>query len=225
MFERFTRAARDTVVSAQTTARRLDHPVVGTVHLLVALTEREESLRSLLGEHGITGQTVQRELTALLDTAPSDQASPEAVATDDAAALAAIGIDLTRIREAVESRFGPGALDEAAGQVPPTRRRGLSLLRRSRAGTGETELLRADGGSRPGARPGRHVPFTPAARKALELSLREALRLGDREIGADHLLLGLLRTGEGTAAAVLQRLGVEAVPLRQALEGRRRRAG
>jgi ATP-dependent Clp protease ATP-binding subunit ClpC len=51
--------------------------------------------------------------------------------------------------------------------------------------------------------PGGHIPFTPRAKKALELSLREALQLGHNYIGTEHILLGLVREGEGTAASIL----------------------
>jgi ribosomal protein S18 acetylase RimI-like enzyme len=54
-----------------------------------------------------------------------------------------------------------------------------------------------------------HIPFTPRAKKVLELSLREALQLGHNYIGTEHLLLGLVREGEGVAAQVLRNLGVE----------------
>jgi ATP-dependent Clp protease ATP-binding subunit ClpC len=54
-----------------------------------------------------------------------------------------------------------------------------------------------------------HVPFSPPAKKALELSLREALQLGHNHIGSGHLLLGLLREEDGTAAQVLGDLGVD----------------
>ena len=55
--------------------------------------------------------------------------------------------------------------------------------------------------------PSGHVPFTPRAKKVLELSLREALQLGHNYIGTEHILLGLIREGEGVAAQVLQKLG------------------
>jgi ATP-dependent Clp protease ATP-binding subunit ClpC len=56
---------------------------------------------------------------------------------------------------------------------------------------------------------GGHIPFTPRAKKVLELSLREALQLGHNYIGTEHILLGLIREGEGVAAQVLLRLGAE----------------
>ena len=92
----------------------------------------------------------------------------------DADALETIGIDLSTIREKVEAAFGPGALDRE-----PARTRTGRLVS------------------------GRHVPFTARAKKVLELSLREALRLKADRIADGHLLLGLLREGNGVAAKVM----------------------
>jgi ATP-dependent Clp protease ATP-binding subunit ClpA len=55
--------------------------------------------------------------------------------------------------------------------------------------------------------PSGHIPFTPRSKKVLELSLREALQLGDSYIGTEHILLGLAREGEGVGAQVMDRLG------------------
>ena len=55
--------------------------------------------------------------------------------------------------------------------------------------------------------PSGHIPFTPRAKKVLELSLREALQLGHNYIGTEHILLGLIREGKGVAAQVLVKLG------------------
>ena len=52
-----------------------------------------------------------------------------------------------------------------------------------------------------------HIPFTPRAKRVLELSLREALNLGDDHIGTEHLLLGLLAEGDGVGAQIVARLG------------------
>ena len=54
-----------------------------------------------------------------------------------------------------------------------------------------------------------HIPFTPRAKKVLELSLREAINLGHNYIGTEHILLGLVREGEGVATQVLQKLGAD----------------
>ena len=63
--------------------------------------------------------------------------------------------------------------------------------------------------------PSGHIPFTPRAKKVLELSLREALQLGHNYIGTEHILLGLIREGEGVAAQVLVRLGADLNRVRQ----------
>ncbi|MDQ1466284.1 MAG: ATP-dependent Clp protease ATP-binding subunit ClpC [Actinomycetota bacterium] len=68
---------------------------------------------------------------------------------------------------------------------------------------GEVEEIIGRGGSAPSG----HVPFTARAKKVLELSMREALQLGHNYIGTEHILLGLIREGEGVAAQVLVRLG------------------
>lgn len=105
----------------------------------------------------------------------------------DAEALRSIGIDLEAVRSKVEESFGVGALEP-----PPARnRRGLF---------GGWELT------------GR---FSARARKVLELALREAIQLRHREIGAEHILLGLLREGNGLAVLVLTEAGLDLAELRR----------
>jgi ATP-dependent Clp protease ATP-binding subunit ClpA len=99
----------------------------------------------------------------------------------DAEALGAIGIDLEEVRRRIEASFGPGALQWRPGR-----------------GCGRDRRLPLFGG---------HIPFTPRAKKVLELSLREALALKHKYIGTEHILLGLVREGEGLAMLVLTRLG------------------
>ncbi len=106
----------------------------------------------------------------------------------DAAALESIGIDLTAVKAKVESTFGVGALD----RDPVTDCRG-------------------------GLISGRHIPFSPRAKKVLELALREALSLGHRYIGDGHILLGLLREGRGLGALVIAEAGIDAGRLRAEL--------
>src|SRR5579859_1117345 len=64
-----------------------------------------------------------------------------------------------------------------------------------------------------------HIPFTPRAKKVLELSLREALQLGHDYIGTEHILLGLIREGDGVAAQVLVNLGCDLNRARQQIIG------
>jgi ATP-dependent Clp protease ATP-binding subunit ClpA len=104
----------------------------------------------------------------------------------DAEALAALGIDLSRVQAAAEAAFGAGALDERS---PRLRRR-----------------------------PDGHLPFTGTSKKALELSLRAALARGDRSIDSRHLLLGLLDAGDGRTTAVLARLELDPADLRRRLD-------
>jgi ATP-dependent Clp protease ATP-binding subunit ClpC len=73
----------------------------------------------------------------------------------------------------------------------------------------ERRVPRGDG------QPAGHIPFTPRAKKVLELSLREALSLGHNYIGTEHLLLGLLREEEGVAAQVLTGMGLELEAVRR----------
>lgn len=97
----------------------------------------------------------------------------------DEAALRALGIELAEVRRRVEATFGPGSLDA-----------------KPRAGWfGLRGRLR-------------HIPFTRAAKKALENALREAIALGHRYIGTEHLVLGLLADEHGVARALVARAGV-----------------
>ncbi len=116
----------------------------------------------------------------------------------DAAALRTIGIDLDAVLSRIEEAFGPAALD-----VPPEQS-GRGVLGR---------WWRAAGGG-----------FGPQSKKVLELSLREALRLKNNYIGTEHILLGLIRAGDCTAAEILAAAGTDLVGLRRAVEARLRAA-
>jgi len=75
----------------------------------------------------------------------------------------------------------------------------------------KVEAIIGEGGGAPTG----HIPFTPRAKKVLELSLREALQLGHNYIGTEHVLLGLIREGEGVGAQVLVNLGADLSAVRQ----------
>jgi ATP-dependent Clp protease ATP-binding subunit ClpA len=173
MFERFTGRARQVVVDAQVSARRLGHGYVGTEHILLGLLQGDGIGARVLGALGVTAAAVEREMLAEVGRGP--------LGSGDAEALGAIGIDLEEVRRRVEASFGPGALQWRPGR-----------------GCGRDRRLSLFGG---------HIPFTPRAKKVLELSLREALALKHKYIGTEHILLGLVREGEGLAMLVLVRLG------------------
>jgi ATP-dependent Clp protease ATP-binding subunit ClpA len=182
MFERFTDRARQVVVDAQASARRLGHNYIGTEHLLLGLLQGDGVAARVLAGLGVTPAAVEREVLAVVGRGPLEPG--------DAEALGTIGIDLEEVRRRVEASFGPGALHWHPG--PRCRRWNNPLPIRG------------------------HIPFTPRAKKVLELSLREALRLKHNYIGTEHVLLGLVREGEGLAMLILVRLGAgpEAVRLR-----------
>jgi len=182
VFERFTRSARQVVVLAQQEARRLDHGYIGTEHLLLGILMQEEDVGGrALRALGVTHESAVQEVLQIL--------GPSASITD-ADALAAIGIVLDTVRRVIEEGFGAGALERR-----PARRR--RLRRRRRLWVSKT--CHPIGG---------FVPLTRRAKKVLELSLRQALVLGDKHVGTEHILLGLLIEGQGLAARVLQQLGV-----------------
>jgi ATP-dependent Clp protease ATP-binding subunit ClpA len=97
------------------------------------------------------------------------------------------------------------------------------VRRRVEASFGPDALKQASGRGRGG--PLGHVPFTPRAKKVLELSLREAVRLRHDHIGPEHILLGLLREGQGLGAQVMVELGADLDAVRAAVLDDLRRAG
>lgn len=184
MFERFTDQARLVVQLAREEAAGLSHRYIGTEHLLLAMLHEETGVA--YGVLTDAGVTYAQ-MRAAVEAAVGAGALGDA----DAEALQAIGIDLPAVRAKIEEVFGPGALDP---QYPEEPRRGL--LRRRRPG------------------PARGRPFAARSKKVLELSLREAVRLKHNYIGSEHLLLGLLREGEGLAAKLLTDAGVSLAELR-----------
>jgi ATP-dependent Clp protease ATP-binding subunit ClpA len=186
MFERLTTQAREVVIAAQQEARQLGHRHVGTEHLLLAMLDPHRGgAAAMLAAAGLDHGQVSAGITRLVG-------APQ-LGDGDAAALRSIGIDLEAIRAKLEQTFGPGALD----CEPPVRPRGMFRRRNPQPQplTGRT-------------------PFTPRAKKVLELSLREALRLSHKYIGTEHILLGLIREGDGLAAKIMVDAGINLSDLR-----------
>ncbi len=160
-------------------------------HARIAVVLAQEEARELAAndirpEHILVGvlQSSGRELSALLAGfgLTSDAVRAELVAADapgdesfdgDAEALQSIGIDLRAVRAGVDRTFGDGAFDNAL--------RSTGRRRRRRG----------------------HLPFTKPAKKVLELALRESLAHKDGYIGCEHILLGILRGGDGRAVGLI----------------------
>ncbi|WP_116952457.1 Clp protease N-terminal domain-containing protein [Jiangella endophytica] len=192
MFERFTTDARDVVIGAQQEARELRHRWIGTEHVLLALlTTPDAPGVATLTRLGVT-QERGREAVVAVAVAGDGAALGE----EDTEALKAFGIDLGEVRRRAEETFGEGALD---APLESGRGKRFGVFRRGKQG---------DGG------PG-HLPFAPRAKKALELSLREALARKDHSIGTQHILLGLLRSDDQQTLAVFDRLGIQPRAVRE----------
>ncbi|MBV2151657.1 Clp protease N-terminal domain-containing protein [Kitasatospora sp. SUK 42] len=178
---------------------------IGARQVVVAAQEAARELRhERVGtEHmllAILGRTDDPAVVVLTEAGLDREAVLRAVRRllgegDQAQALASIGVDLDAVRAAVESAFGKGALDAPPEEEPKRR-----------------------GWFRTGGAGGGHIPFTARAKKVLELSLRESLRLKSGEIAVGHLLLGVLREGEGLGARVIADHGLDAAAVRRAVE-------
>jgi hypothetical protein len=249
MLERFTDSARHLLVQAQHEARRLGHNYIGCEHLLLAAAGLAEPAGAVLREQGVTPERVEAEIVRTVGRGQA--ADPDGRAADptgrgdplhglDREALASIGIDLDVVRARLEAAFGPDALDRAvlahrrAAQASRPRRRPAwrkgpvaELMRRRRARRGAPPGPgpgRAMAGQRLGPGPGGHIPFTPRAKKSLELSLREAKALHDDYIGVQHLILAQLAISDGMPRLILSALGASAESLRADILARYRKA-
>jgi ATP-dependent Clp protease ATP-binding subunit ClpA len=196
MFERFTQPARQVVVRAQEEARSFRHPWLGTEHLLLGVLAQPEAPGvSALTELGVNLASGRAALHQLVGRG--------GLGESDAEALRTLGIDLDEVRKRAEASFGPGALDypwlaaaAAASSADLPRRRARHWLpwRHGPCVTGDLTG---------------HLPFMPRAKRALERALREAESHGDRHIGVEHVLLGLLDPKSNMAVELLHHLGAD----------------
>jgi ATP-dependent Clp protease ATP-binding subunit ClpA len=173
MFERFTRHARVAVVLAQEEVRELHTREIAPQHLLLGILQAAGN--DLSAALSGYGLTADVVRARLIEAAPKAGESRPDFA-EDAEALRAIGIDLAAVRDSVARTFGADAFDNALSRSG--RRRGRQ--RRSS-----------------------HIPFNRAAKKSLELAVRESLAHKDNEIGCEHLLLGILRSGDKAAIGLI----------------------
>lgn len=190
MFERFTEGGRQAVVLAQEEARRLHHAYLGTEHLLLGIAGAGGTGTRALSSLGFDLESARAELVRLVGAGP--------VSMSDREALLAIGIDLDEVRRRIDEVFGPDALDQASRQTRAGRHR-------------HRHRRRCD------PVPGAHVPFTPRAKRSLELALRQAVRLGHNHLGTEHLLLGLVRREDVVAVELLRAQGLEPPRVRAAV--------
>jgi ATP-dependent Clp protease ATP-binding subunit ClpA len=170
MFERFTRSAREAVVSAQELGRRDSVHQIESGYLLLGAVQAPSSFAArALARLGVEPASLAECVRSL---------EPDAL---DADALAGIGVDLEAVRAQVEAAFGAGALDAPADDA--ARRTGDDARRRGR------------------------LPIDPAAKKMLELALREAVRFKSGGIDTGHLLLAAARLDSSTAQRALAWFG------------------
>jgi len=184
MFERFTDKARKVVVLAKNKATERGDDQIRPVHMLYGLVSTDGVAARALTALGVDPAAVERKLGR---SAPEGPLVGEA--SEDAEALAAIGIDLDEIKRRIEDSFGPGALE----RVPLTPRSPLNWTGR--------------------------LPLAESSKLTLALALKEARALHHTYIGTEHVLLGLLRVAERQphadfAAVTLPDLGLDPARVR-----------
>lgn len=185
MFERFTDKARTVVILARAKATERGDQI-RPVYMLYALASAEGVAARALASLGVDADSVED----LFDRTTPLRSPLEGEATsEDAEALAAIGIDLDEIKRRIEDSFGPGALE----RVPPIPRGPLNWTGR--------------------------LPLAESSKLTLALALKEARALHHTYIGTEHVLLGLLRVAERQphadfAAVTLRDLGLDPARVR-----------
>jgi len=217
MFERFTGDARAAVAQSEVQARRLGHRYIGCEHLLLATASTAEPASAALREQGVTPEGVETEIVRLVGLGRA----ANLFSASDREALASIGIDLDVVRARIEAAFGPDAFTRggpsACRSRPAARKNPVALLRRARRGGHHQHATS-------GATLSGHIPFTPRAKKCLELSLREAQARHDNYIGIEHLTLALVGMKDGAVPPILAALGTPQETLRSAILDRYRKA-
>lgn len=230
MFERFTPDARTVVVHAQQHARRLGHHYIGCEHLLLAVVGIDQPAGEVMRERGVTPDHVEQQIVRRVGLGTG----ADLFADLDRDALAAIGIDLDAVRARIEARFGVDALDRAArvsrsrrrrSRLNPSRALRPRLRRHDRRWRCAPQAVRQETQPQTAATvPSGHLPFTPRAKKTLEIALREARAQRDAYIGVQHIALGLLAIDDGSVPPILRALGTSPKILRTAIRDRYRQA-
>ncbi len=231
MFERFTPDARAVIKNAAEHASRLGHRYVGGEHVLLAAVSTDQPASAVFYVHGLTPERVEGEIVRRVGLG----AGAGLFAGLDRDALASIGIDIDAVRARIESSFGPQALSAATWAVhrearrrrpgPARSWRRLRRARRNIASPPVPGTAVATGQDRaPGPPPRGRLPFTPVARKILELSLREAVARHDSHIGIEHIALALSSVKRGMVPSILAAAGAPESALRAEISERYRQA-
>jgi len=254
MLERFTPDARAILVQAQHHARRLGHNFIGGEHLLLSVVSAEHPASAVLAAHGITAEYVEAEILRWIGPGRGAGSGNAPLGGLDRDALASIGIDLDAVRARIEATFGPHAMAEADLMVqrrlkgrrgsssahrfrldprralPPRLRRSRRQFQRGRAVTAAAQRSSrpaetAAGRCQPGGgRPGGHIPFTPVAKRILELTLQETHALQDPNIGVQHIALALTAVRRGAVPSLLAAADAPAPALHAEILDRYRQA-
>ena len=211
MFERFTDRARRVVVLAQDEARALNHNYIGTEHLLLGLIHEGEGVAAkALESMDVSLDAVRAQVVEIIG---EGQAAPSGHIPFTPRAKKVLELSLREALQLGHNYIGTehillGLIHEGEGVAAKAlESMGISL----EAVRQEVEEIIGQGTEPPVG----HIPFTPRAKKVLELSLREGLQMGHKYIGTEFLLLGLIREGEGVAAQVLVKLGADLPRVRQ----------
>src|SRR6266540_1925589 len=204
-FDKFTERARRVLTLAQEEAQRFNHNYIGTEHLLLGLVREGDGVAAkVLNNLGVELSKVRSAVEFIIGRGEKS-ISGEIGLTPRAKKVIELAVE--EARRLNHSYIGTehlllGLIREGDG-VAAQALTGLGISRHTvRA---QVEEIIGRGASAPTG----HIPFTPRAKKVLELSLREARQLGHSYIGTEHILLGLVREGEGVAAQVLVKLGAD----------------
>ena len=205
MFDRFTDRARRVIVLAQDEARMLNHNYIGTEHLLLGLIHEGEGVAAkALESLGISLESVRAQVEDIIG--PGEQA-PTGHIPFTPRAKKVLELSMREALQLNHPYIGTehillGLIHEGEGVAA----KALESLGISQDAVRAQVIEIIGEGQQPTTG---HIPFTPRAKRVLELSFREALQLGHNYIGTEHILLGLIREGEGVAAQVLTKLGAD----------------
>lgn len=200
MFDRFTSEARAIMVDAAARARELGHNWIGCEHLLLAVSATDAPAGEVLRASGITPRRIEQ---TILGTVGRGRGR-DFFDTLDREALAAIGIDLDKVRQHIEKTFGP----QFSSPAPtPCGQRRPPWPRRRKPPRGN------------------HIPFTPRAKECLEHTAHEAGAARGGHIGLEHVALAVVSMKHGAVPGIVRAIGTNSARLRAEILDSYRQAG